>query len=131
MLFIIALAASGSGISLKSRPTKLLTVLTLNLLLSYISQYGFHTFISVSGQYNTKLMVVGGWREDNVDADFDVEVIDLANQDSTCFKPRDIPLRHGSVGTFINSVGGAFVCADDDDKDCYIYKSSIGKTGPR
>ena len=65
-------------------------------------------------------MVVGG----RASASYDVEVIDLDNENNECSKPANCPLREFSAGTFMNNA--AFVCQDDNSKFCYIYDNKQG-----
>ena len=59
-------------------------------------------------------MVVGG-----NGALYDVEVLNLADDSSECFKPKNCPLARYSVGTFLN--GRAMVCEEYQDKYCAVY----------
>ena len=70
----------------------------------------------------SKLMIVGATLNIN---NGDVEVVNLGAKDSTCFKPLNIPLDYGSVGTFMQ--GQAFVCGDPEHTQCYTYDNKIDR----
>ena len=60
----------------------------------------------------------------------DVEVIDLQDEKSSCFKPKDYPFKYGIGGTFIN--GTAIVCGNADSirnppYSCYVYDNTEGE----
>ena len=66
--------------------------------------------------------MVGGF----FDNEFDVEIVDLSNQNRTCPKPSNYPVEMGSVGTFINNeiliCGGGKYCGESTVTfDCYTY----------
>ena len=64
-------------------------------------------------------MVIGG-----ENAGYDVEVIDLKDENKTCSKPKDCPLKGYQVGAFVH--GAPFVCEDKSKKDCYFYDAKQG-----
>ena len=53
-----------------------------------------------------------------------MEVINLENENSECFKPKDSPLSSYSVGLFMQDK--AMICEEYSSSDCYLYDSAQG-----
>ena len=68
----------------------------------------------------SKLMVVGGYG-----AEYDVEVIDLGDENQNCRKPANYPIEHASTGFFFDGqatvCGGGYPVTDS----CYSFDFQV------